>query len=95
MWAEVSSYLQQYSDANHWEIMVHLYIDVEGLLARCFSNDILLSYDDVRDFMVGFTQARSLFTIADVGNDPESLSRKVEGTSEPSYFASSGCRHLL
>ena len=63
--------------------MVHLYIDIGGLLARSVSSDIPLSDDNVRNFMIGFTQGQPLFTIVDVGNDPEKLSRKVEGTSDP------------
>lgn len=80
---EVSNYLQQHGDAKYWEIMVHLYIDIGRLLARCVSSDIPLSDDNVRDFMIGFTQAKPLFTIVDVGHDPgDLLSRKVEGTSD-------------
>ena len=59
--------------------MVHLYIDIGGLLARCVGADIPLSDGNVRDFMVGFTQAQPLFIMVDVGRDPQKLSRKVEG----------------
>ena len=45
---EVSDYLQQFGDAKNWEIMVHLYIDVNGLLARCVSNDIPISGSTVK-----------------------------------------------
>ena len=45
---EVSSYLQQFSEAKGWEIMAHLYVDVGGLLARCVSNEIPLSDSCVR-----------------------------------------------
>ena len=83
LWTEVSNYLHQYGEVKDWEIMVHICIDVAGLLARCVSNDCPLSDDNVRDFMIGFTQARPLFTIVDVGSDPESLSRKVGGLSTP------------
>ena len=82
---EVSDYLQQYSDAKHWEIMVHLYVDIEGVLARCISNDILLSDSTVRGFMLGFTLAQPLFTIVDVGHEPEILSQKVEGMFDSQY----------
>ena len=75
---EVSDYLEQFSNAKSWKIMVHLYVDTEGLLARCVSNDIPLSDSSVRDFMLGFTQAHPLFTIVDVGHDLEILSQKVE-----------------
>ena len=91
----MSNYLQQFREAKHWETMVNLYIDVGGLLARCVSNDISLSDHNVRDFMIGFTQARSLFTIVDVGNDTDKLSRKVEGTSDSSWVLSFDSRHLL
>ena len=81
---EVSNFLQQFGDVKSWKIMVYLYIDIGGLLARCASNDIPLSNDNVRDFMLGFTQAQPLFATVDVGYDPEKLSRKVEGIS---YFS--------
>lgn len=80
LWTEVSNYVEQFPDAERWEIMVHLYIDVQGLLARCVSADVPLSDRNVRDFMVGFTKARPLFTTTDVGHDTEKFSRKVEGT---------------
>ncbi len=83
MLTEVSNYLQQFGDAKYWEIMVHFYIDIGGLLARCLSSDIPLSDDLVREFMVGFTQAQPLFAIVDVGHDSEKLSRKVESMSGP------------
>lgn len=76
---EVINYLQQHSDARNWEIMVHFYIDVRGLLARCISNDIPLDESCVRNFMLGFTQARPLCAIVDVGQDEGILSQKVEG----------------
>ncbi len=76
---EVLSYLQLFSDAQTWEVMVHLYIDIGGLLARCVGNDIPLSESSVRAFMLGFTQAQPLFTIVDVGRDPEKLLQKMEG----------------
>ena len=62
--------------------MVHLYIDIGGLLARCVGADI--SDGNVREFMVGFTQAQPLFTIVDVGRDPQKLSKKVKGA--PGFF---------
>ena len=62
--------------------MVHLYIDIGSLLARCVGADIPLSDGNVRDFMVGFTQAQPLFTMVDVGRDPQKLSRKIEGTPD-------------
>ena len=62
--------------------MVHLYIDIGGLLARCVGVDI--SDGNVRDFMVGFTQAQPLFIIVDVGRDPQKLSQKVKGA--PGFF---------
>ena len=71
--------------------MVHLYVDVEGLL----TNDIRLKDGEVRDFMLGFTQAQPLFMIVDVGHDPEKLSRKVEGTSDCSWFGVSNSRHCV
>ena len=76
---EVSSYLQQFSEAKDWEIMVHIYVDVGGLLARCVSNDILLSDHCVRGFMLGFAQAQPLFTITDVGRGQDGSLPKVEG----------------
>ena len=77
---EVSIYFQQFGEAKDWEIMVHLYMDVGGLLARCVSNDIPLSESCVRRFMLGFTQAQPLFSIVDVGHDHKKLLQKVEGT---------------
>ena len=68
--------------------MVHLWIDVGGLLARCDSNDIPLSDSSVRNFMLGFTQFQPLFTIVDVGRDQEKLSQKVEGML-------SSCQHVI
>lgn len=79
---EVSNYLQQFGDAKDWGIMVHLYIDIEDLLARCVSADIPLSDKEVRNFMLGFTQAQPLFTIMDVGHDLEKMLQKVEGMSD-------------
>ena len=76
---EVSSYLQQFSEAKSWEIMVHLYVDVGGLLARCVSNDIPLNDSCVRGFMLGFAQAQPLFTIMDVGRGQDGSLPKVEG----------------
>lgn len=76
---EVTSYLLQYSDAKDWEIMVHFYIDIGGLLARCVSNDIPVNERCVRNFMLGFTQARPLCAIVDVGQDEGILSQKMEG----------------
>ena len=76
---EYSVYLQQFPNAESWEIMVHLYIDIGGLLARCVGADIPLTDGNVRDFMVGFTQAQPLFAMVDVGRDPQKLSQKVEG----------------
>ena len=76
---EVSSYLQQFSEAKGWEIMVHLYVDVEGLLARCVSNDIPLSESCVKGFMLGFAHAQPLFTIMDVGRGQDRSLSKVEG----------------
>ena len=81
---EVSNNLQQFGDAKDWDIMVHLYIDIEDLLARCVSADIPLSDNEVRSFMLGFTQAQPLFTIMDVGHDLQKMSQKVEGTSNSS-----------
>lgn len=80
LWHEVSDYLQQHGNVETWKIMVHLYIDVDGLLARCVSNNIPLSDRSVRGFMLGFTQSQPLFTIVDVGRDAEKLTQKVEGT---------------
>ena len=76
---EVSSYLQQFSEAKGWEIMVHLYVDVGGLLARCVSNDIPLSDSCVRGFMLGFAQAQPLYTIMDVGRGLDGSLPKVGG----------------
>ena len=76
---EVSSYLQQFSEAKDWEIMVHLYLDVGALLARCVSNDISLSDSCVRGFMLGFAQAQPLFTIMDVGRGQDGSLPKAEG----------------
>ena len=76
---EISSYLQQFSEAKGWEIMVHLYLDVGGLLARCASNDIPLSDSCVGGFMLGFAQAQPLFTIMDVGRGQDGSVTKVEG----------------
>ena len=80
---EVSNYLQQFSGAKDWGIMVHFFVDVGGLLARCVSNDIPLSDSCVRNFMLGFTQAQPLFNIVDVGRDQQRLLRKVEGMFNP------------
>ncbi|CAD6578866.1 MAG: hypothetical protein ASARMPREDX12_008998 [Alectoria sarmentosa] len=96
MRAEVSNYLQQFGDADagEWKIMVHLYIDVEGLLARCAKNDIRLKDGEMRDFMLGFTQAQPLFMIVDVGHDSERSSRKVEETFH--LFANNvQCKHVI
>ena len=67
--------------------MVHLYVDIGGVLARCVSNDIYLSDSTVRSFMLGFAQAQPLFTIVDVGHEPEILSQKVEGMFDFQYYA--------
>ena len=66
--------------------MVHLYIDIGGLLARCDGNDIPLGDSSIRSFMLGFVQAQPLFTIVDVGRDREQTSQKVEG-----MFGSRSC----
>ena len=62
--------------------MVHLYVDAGGLLAHCVNIDIPLSDDNVRDFMIGFTQAQPLFTVMDVGHDSEALLRRMKGTCD-------------
>ena len=80
---EVSSYLQQFSEAKDWEIMVYLYMDVGGLLARCAGNDIPLSDNCVRGFMLGFAQGQPLFTITDVGRGQDGPLSKVEGVFDP------------
>lgn len=89
MYVEVSNYLQQFDDAGKWQVMMHFFIDVEGLLARCANNDIRLKDGEMRDFMLGFTQAQPLFMIVDVGHDPGRLSRKVEGTSDCCRYSGS------
>lgn len=76
---EVKDYLQHNSDAKTCDIMVHFYIDVGGLLARCVSNDIPLNESCIRNFMLGFTLARPLYAIVDVGQNEGILSQKVEG----------------
>lgn len=80
---ELSQYLEQFSDGTHWEIMVYLYIDIGGLLARSVTIDAPLSGDNVRDFMVGFTQNQPLFTAMDVGHDSVTL-EKMKGTCDSS-----------
>ena len=76
---EVSSYLQQFSEAKGWEIMIHLYVDVGGLLARSISNNIPLSDSCVRGFMLGFAEAQPLCTIMDLGRGQGGSLPKVEG----------------
>ena len=76
---EVLDHIQHISDTSNWQIMVQLYIDIGGLLARCVGNDIPMSDSSVRDFMLGFTQAQQLFTIVEVGYDSGQVKRKVEG----------------
>lgn len=83
---EITECLQQSGEAKKWDIMVHFYIDVGGLLARCVSNDIPLNEKCVRNFMVGFTQARPLYAIVDVGKDEGVLSQKVEGMFDSHCF---------
>lgn len=61
--------------------MVHLYIDIGGLLARSVTVDVPLSGDNIRDFMVGFTQKEPLFTVMDVGRDSVTL-QKMNGTCD-------------
>lgn len=64
-------------------------------MARCVSNDIPLSDGNVRDFMLGFTQAQPLFHIVDVGYDAEKLLRKVDGTSHFLWLALSDGKDLM
>ena len=91
---EVSSYLQQFSEAKGWEIMVHLYVDVGGLLARSISNDIQLSDSCVRGFMLGFAQAQPLCTIMDVGRGQDGSLPKVEGMFDPQQSILSDKKYL-
>ena len=79
---EVLDHIQHISDTRGWQIMVQLYIDIGGLLARCVGKEIPMSDSSVRDFMVGFTQAQPLFTIVEVGSDSGQVSRKVEGMTD-------------
>ena len=63
--------------------MVHLYIDIGGLLARSVTIDVPLSGDSIRDFMAGFTQNQPLFAVMDVGRDSVTL-QKMNGTCDSS-----------
>ena len=79
---EVLEHIQHLSDTSSWQIMVQLYIDIGGILARCVGNDIPMSDSSVRDFMLGFTQPQPLFTIVEVGYDSGQVTRKVEGMTD-------------
>ena len=73
--------------------MVHIYIDLQGFVARSISADIPLSDNDVYDFMVGFTQSQPLFNIVDVGHDSEKLIAKMESMCDSTSLL--GNRYLL
>jgi len=75
--------VEELNDSKDWDIMLHMYLDFEGLLDRCSMSNVSLSEVGLRDFMRGFTQSLvgPLFNIVDVGRARENMSRKIEGMS--------------
>ena len=87
---EIQNYLPDTMDVESYDIMVHIYLNVSGVLLRyidhgAFSSDnFFTSEQNVRAFVRGFAQAREgpLVDIVDVGEDQEIAYRKIQGRLE-------------
>jgi len=78
---ETRNHLPNREEAETWDVVVGVYIDINGLLVKCTGADVLLSKESLMDFVCGFNQAQTFYEMVDVGGNREKATRKIAGNA--------------
>ena len=78
--SQTQSYLKGFHGLDQLEIIVRIFISLDGLSNVYKSLGIISDVNAMRQFMVGFVQARGLFDVIDVGKGKERADHKMKGT---------------
>lgn len=77
--SHAQAYLKQVLDVNQLNMLVRVFINLDGLSGIYQGLGIVSDGNTIRDFMVGFVQAQSLFDVIDVGKGEKAVSHKMKG----------------
>jgi hypothetical protein len=69
--------------ADNMEIVANVYANMEGLAKAMRRDGSIENETTLRDFALGFTQAKASFNFIDVGHGKERADAKVRGVSLP------------
>lgn len=67
------------SHANDIEVVAKVYANLAGLCKAMRRDGSLSSESDLKDFSLGFTQAKASFDFVDVGHGKERADNKIKG----------------
>jgi len=80
LFRQIQDHMAGFNNSKYWDVMVHMYMDVEGLLNSCNASNVSLSEHSLRGFMRGLQSlVGPLFNIVEVGQARDNTSRKIEG----------------
>lgn len=94
---QIRTHLQsKYSDISidNWNIIVHFYVNMDGLAKTLASRRILSNWPDLQKFASGFGRANSLFSFVDVGYGKDKADHKCREMLKVMLHVSS-CRHVF
>jgi hypothetical protein len=67
-------------NADETEIMAKVVVNFRGLNKAMLRDGCVSTEHDLRDFMLGFTQAKASFDFVDVGRGKERVAFKIKGS---------------
>ncbi|KAL8636969.1 MAG: hypothetical protein Q9228_005706, partial [Teloschistes exilis] len=74
----IKHYVQHYDGSTTWKILVRVYTNLEGLLAKYSYIGFHEEASSLRPFVAGFTQSQPLFDYVDAGYGKERADHKVK-----------------
>lgn len=69
--------------ANGVEVIAKIYANLAGLCKAMRRDGCLTNESDLKDFTLGFTQAKASFDFVDVGHGKERADNKIRGMPAP------------
>jgi hypothetical protein len=80
----LDSYNQTYGELPvETEVITKVYANIAGLSKAMFRVGCLNSMEDMKNFTLGFTQAKASFDFVDVGHGKERADSKIKGACCP------------
>ncbi|KAL8777953.1 MAG: hypothetical protein Q9194_002259 [Teloschistes cf. exilis] len=90
----IKHYVQHYDGSTTWKILVRVYTNLEGLLAKYSYIGFHEEASSLRPFVAGFTQSQPLFDYVDAGYGKERADHKVKEQFDL-FIDNIQCKHIL